>query len=142
MEQNFKNHSRYVKGYHFLLSFLILTGTIGAIFNFYHSWSNANHYNSALLLILFLIAIILFWYVRQFPLKAQDRAIFAQENLRYFTLSGKLLPKELRGSQIIALRFASDDEFVMLVDKAVTEELSAREIKSSIKNWREDRYRM
>ncbi len=119
MEQNFRNHSRYVKGYHFVLSFLILVGTVGAIFNFYHSWNSANHYNSALLLILFLISIILFWYVRQFPLKAQDRAIFAQENLRYFALAGKLLPQELRGSQIIALRFASDEEFLELIQEAI-----------------------
>ncbi|WP_225872506.1 DUF6526 family protein [Pedobacter polaris] len=142
MEQNLKNHSRYVKGYHFVLSFLILIGTIGAIINFYHSLSNANHYNSALLLILFLIAIILFWYVRQFPLKAQDRAIFAQENLRYFSLAGKLLPQELRGSQIIALRFASDEELIILVDRAIAEKLSSKEIKASIKKWREDRYRL
>jgi uncharacterized membrane protein YciS (DUF1049 family) len=142
MEQNFKNHSRYVKGYHFVLSFLILVGTIGAIVNFYYSLTNSNHYNSALLLILFMIAIILFWYVRQFPLKAQDRAIFAQESLRYFVLSGKLLPQELRGSQIIALRFASDEELVLLVNRAVSEKLSSKEIKSSIKNWRVDRYRL
>ena len=142
MEQNFKNHSRYVKGYHFVLSFLILIGTIGALANFYHSLNNSNHYNSALLLILFMIAIILFWYVRQFPLKAQDRAIFAQENLRYFSLSGKLLPQELRGSQIIALRFASDEEFVTLVNRAVAEKLSSKDIKSLIKNWRVDRYRL
>lgn len=142
MEQNFKNHSRYVKGYHFVLSFLIVAGTIGAIANFYHSLTNANHYNSALLLILFMIAIILFWYVRQFPLKAQDRAIFAQENLRYFSLSGKLLPQELRGSQIIALRFASDEELEGLVKKAVDEKLSSKDIKASIKNWRADRYRL
>ena len=142
MEQNFKNHSKYVTGYHFILTSLIVIGTIGAILNFYHSLTTSNHYDSALLLILFMIAIILFWYVRQFPLKAQDRAIFAQENLRYFSLSGKLLPKELRGSQIIALRFAADEEFLALVDKAVAEKLSSKEIKALIKNWRADKYRL
>lgn len=142
MEQNLKNHSRYVKGYHFVLSFLILAGTVGAIINFCNSWNSANHYNSALLLILFIIAIILFWYVRQFPLKAQDRAIFAQENLRYFAISGKLLPKELNGSQIIALRFASDEELITLVDRAVAEKLSSKDIKASIKNWRADKHRL
>ena len=142
MEQNFENHSRYVKGYHFVLSFLILAGTVGAVINFYYSLSNANHYNSALLLILFIIAIILFWYVRQFPLKAQDRAIKAEENLRYFSLTGKLLPKELSGSQVIALRFASDEEFVALTAKAVAAKLGSKEIKAEIKNWRADHYRL
>ena len=142
MEQNLKNHSKYVKGYHIVLLFLTLTGTIGAVINFYYSWATANHYNSALLLILFMIAIILFWYVRQFPLKAQDRVIRAEENMRYFSLTGKLLPTELRKSQIIALRFAGDDEFVSLVDKALKENLTAKDIKAQVKNWRADYYRM
>ena len=142
MEQNFKNHSRYVKGYHFILSFFIITGTIGATINFYLSLNNANHYNSALLLILFIVAIILFWYVRQFPLKAQDRAIKAEENLRHFSLTGKLLPKELKVSQVIALRFASDEEFVVLVDRTIKENLSPKDIKLAIKNWRGDYHRI
>ncbi|MFA6277471.1 MAG: DUF6526 family protein [Pedobacter sp.] len=142
MEQNLKNHSKYVTGYHVVLTFLILAGSIGAGINFYYSWNNANHYNSALLLILFLIVIILFWYVRQFPLKAQDRVIRAEENLRYFSLTGKLLPIELRKSQIIALRFAEDKEFVYLVEKVLKENLSAKDIKAQIKNWRADYYRM
>lgn len=142
MEQNLKNHSKYVTGYHVVLTFLILAGTIGALINFYHSLSNANHYNSALLLILFMIAIILFWYVRQFPLKAQDRVIRAEENMRYFSLTGKLLPVQLRKSQIIALRFAGDDEFVTLVEKAIKENLTAKDIKAQVKNWRADYYRM
>lgn len=142
MEQNFNNHSKYVPGYHMVLTFLILAGTIGAALNFYYSLNNANHYNSALILVLFFIAIILFWYVRQFPLKAQDRAILAQENFRYYVLTGKRLPAKLKASQIIALRFASDDEFVLLTERAVNEELSSKEIKAAIKNWRADYYRM
>lgn len=142
MEQNFNNHSKYVPGYHMVLTFLILAGTIGASFNFYYSWNTPNHFNSALLLILFLISIVLFWYTRQFPLKAQDRAIMAQENFRYYVLTGNRLPATLKGSQIIALRFASDEEFVMLTERAVNEQLSAKEIKAAIKNWRADYYRM
>ena len=50
--------------------------------------------------------------MRAFPLAVQDRAIRAEENLRYFSLTGKLLDKGLTMSQIIALRFADDNEFV------------------------------
>ena len=142
MEQNLNNHSKYVKGYHLVLLFFVATGTIGAVINFYLSWKNANHYNSALLLILFIIAIILFWYVRQFPLKAQDRVIRAEENLRYYSFTGKFLPKELRKSQIIALRFAGDEEFVELVDKTIKSNLTAKDIKAQVKNWRADYYRL
>jgi hypothetical protein len=45
-------------------------------------------------------------------------------------------------SQIIALRFASDDEFLSLMEKALKEKLSAKEIKSSIKSWKGDYYRV
>jgi len=57
-------------------------------------------------------------------------------------MTGKLLPSDLTMSQIIALRFASDDEFLPLMEKALQEKLSAKEIKSSIKNWKADQYRV
>jgi hypothetical protein len=45
-------------------------------------------------------------------------------------------------SQIIALRFASDDEFVGLSKKAADENLSTKQIKEQIKNWRGDYWRV
>jgi hypothetical protein len=45
-------------------------------------------------------------------------------------------------SQIIALRFADDEEFVELTQKAVEENLSSKQIKQSIKNWRADHHRV
>jgi hypothetical protein len=59
-----------------------------------------------------------------------------------FILTGKPLPNELRVSQIIALRFASDAEFPALVERAVSEKLSNKQIKESITNWRTDYYRV
>ena len=44
--------------------------------------------------------------------------------------------------QIIALRFASDEEFVELVERAIQENLSSAEIKKAIKNWKGDYYRV
>jgi hypothetical protein len=40
--------------------------------------------------------------------------------------------------QIVALRFASDDEFVALAEKAATEGLSGKQIKQLIQNWKAD----
>ena len=80
----------------------------------------------------------MFYYVRSFPLKAQDRAIRAEENLRYFKLTGKLFDDKLKMSQIIALRFASDNELTGLTEKAIKENLSNSEIKKQITNWRAD----
>jgi hypothetical protein len=82
------------------------------------------------------------WFTRTFALKAQDRAIRAEENFRYFLLTKKPLPTELRLSQIIALRFAPDEEFVTLVDEAIAQKLAAKEIKMRIKNWKGDYHRV
>jgi hypothetical protein len=77
-----------------------------------------------------------------FALKAQDRAIRAEENLRHFALTGKLLPASLRIGQIVALRFAADEEFAALAVKAAAENLTGKEIKLSINNWKADTYRV
>jgi hypothetical protein len=81
-------------------------------------------------------------YTRLFSLKAQDRAIRAEENLRYYVMTGKLFPHELTVQQIIALRFAPDAEFLALVDKAIKEGLTNKEIKLAIQNWKADYYRV
>lgn len=96
-------------------------------------------------LMLFIMSVALFliaYLLRSFALKAQDRAIRAEENLRHFVLTNKLLSSSLSVSQIVALRFASDDEFVALANRAAAEKLSNKEIKEAIKNWRADYYRV
>ena len=48
------------------------------------------------------------WYVRVFPLKAQDRAIRAEENLRHYVFPGKLLPPNLENFQIVSHSFKNE----------------------------------
>lgn len=136
-EQNLKNHSRLVPGFHGLGFLLILSVLIGSFINVANS-TKENLYSASLICVISIIFLVLFWYVRVFALKAQDRAIRAEEALRYFILTGKPLPKELKLSQIIALRFASDDEYLALVNTAIKEHLGAKIIKQSIKNWKAD----
>ena len=88
-----------------------------------------------------MILALFFIYLRTFPLKAQDRAIRAEENLRHFILTGKPLSDKLTINQIIALRFASDAEYLDLVTKAIEQNLAPKQIKESIKNWRADYHR-
>jgi len=142
MEQNFKNHTRFITGYHKVLSLFLLTGLIGSGVNLVESLGTENLYAASLLVLLFLCCIMLFWFVRVFPLKAQDRAIRAEENFRHFILSGKPLPVGLSIGQIVALRFASDGEFMELVQKALAENLTSKAIKLLIKNWKPDYYRV
>ena len=51
-------------------------------------------------------------------------------------LLAKLSPK-----QIVALRFAADEEFGSLLERAARENLSPQDIKASIRTWRPDPYR-
>jgi len=142
MHQNYKNHTRLVTGYHRVLATLLFAGLAGSIINLIKSLNNDNLYSASLVLLLFICCSILFWYVRVFPLKAQDRAIKAEENFRHFILTGKPLPDGLRFSQIIALRFASDEEFPDLVQKALKDQLDAKYIKQAIKTWKPDYHRV
>jgi len=47
----------------------------------------------------------------------------------------------LSARQIVALRFASDEELGALLDRAVTEQLAPRDIKKAITTWRPDHHR-
>ena len=139
-DQNLKNHAKMVPGYHYVTLTAILIFLIGSI-NYLVQSTADNKYLGAMLSLLSVILVLLAWYARGFALKAQDRAIRAEENFRYYLATGKILPQELRIGQIIALRFASEEEFVALTAKAIAENLSNKEIKSLIKNWKADHYR-
>jgi len=142
-DQNFSNHARLVPGYHYILSGILLLTLIGSLVNLYKSWGDHERlYSAALITVLTVCCSMLFYYCRTFPLKAQDRAIRAEENLRHFALTGKLLDARLAIGQIIALRFAPDKEFVDLAQKAAEGGMSPKTIKGSIKNWKEDTYRV
>jgi hypothetical protein len=57
-------------------------------------------------------------------------------------LTGKLLDPAISIRQVVALWFASDDEFAALAERAVKESLSADEIKRAVRVWRADTYRI
>jgi hypothetical protein len=138
-EQNYKNHIRLVPMFHFFLAGLILLTFIGSIVNLYKSIGDSERiYSASLITALSVCAILLFVFTRNFPLRAQDRAIRAEENLRHFALTGRLLDPRITMRQIVALRFASDAEFVELARKSAAENLSSNAIKQSVKNWRAD----
>lgn len=142
-DQNYTNHKRYLIGYHVITFALIFILTAASVYSVYKSYNT--HYNireSLMFLITSLILFSVYLYCRIFALKAQDRAIHAEESLRYFVMTGKLPDSSLKMSQFLALRFAPDDEFLELAKKAVEENLSSEDIKKSIKNWKADNYRV
>jgi protein-S-isoprenylcysteine O-methyltransferase Ste14 len=140
--QNISNHHRFVPGFHFVLSLLIIAGLVGSFIKVIFSWNEGNRFNSLLILNVFVCLSFIFWFVRTFPIKAQDRAIRAEESLRFFILTRKPLYNSLTLAQIAALRFASDEEFVQLVERTISEHLLPKDIKKAIKNWRADYHRV
>ena len=143
MEQNYSNHRRFVPFYHYILFLLTVAILIGSFINLFKVAGNGSGlYNASLITAMAVALTIIFFLMRVFPLKAQDRAIRAEENLRHYIMNGQLLDPKLSMRQIIGLRFASDDEFLELEKKAVAENLSEDAIKKAVKNWKGDTYRV
>ena len=141
--QNYKSHRQYLPMYHVVL-LLIIMGTLGcSVWNFYRAYNHGSGRLLAALIFSLSIISIFFWiYTRSFALRAQDRAIRAEENLRHLALTQKPLDSRLRMGQIIALRFADDSEFVTLAQRAADENIKADDIKKAIQNWKADHYRV
>jgi hypothetical protein len=139
--QNFKNHTRYIPIWHYLTGTAVMAVIGGSIVNLVHADAHT-HYSAALLVFMSFILASIYWYARVFALRAQDRAIRAEENFRHFILTGKPLDSRLEMSQIVALRFASDEEFVALAKRAAEENLKQLDIKKAIKDWKPDVHRV
>lgn len=142
--QNYNNHIKFYPPHHFiylpLLAFLQILGI----------WKIFNDEPNQLIWILFSVVIFLFIYlalmVRQhYALGNQDRIVRLEFRLRYFELFGKSsddVESKLSFGQIAALRFAYDDDFKTLLEKALQQNISANEIKKSITNWKADNHRI
>ncbi len=143
--QNFSNHARYVPLYHFVTPLLLLVNLLWTFVGIYHAWRGGGRFDrvNSLVQVLVAVALLLMWYyLRVFPLAVQDRLIRQEMRLRL----GELLPldqrariPELSVGQLIALRFASDEELPGLTRKVLDEKITRRdEIKKLIRNWKAD----
>ncbi len=139
--QQYKNHQRFVLSYHVFTGVPTIALLIGSVINLVNS-SDENLYSASLIVLIALIIVSVFLHARRFALKAQDRAIRAEENLRHFVLTGRPLDARLTLGQVIALRFASDEEFPGLSQRAADKSLSPKEIKKEVKTWRADYHRV
>lgn len=103
-------------------------------------WLGWNTRDAALLLValtLFPLTAISRWYV----IALQDRIIQLEMQVR----AARVLPAgqdellaQLSPKQVVALRFASDDELADLLARAVREQMTPDAIKRAVKQWRPD----
>lgn len=141
--QNKSNHRRLFPPFHFVLLPIILGIIVFFTIELIVKPNNGKEALPYLInLVLAICLLISSFLARVFAIKAQDRAIRAEESLRHYILTGKAINPKLRLGQIIALRFASDEELIELSEKAVAENLTQNQIKSLIKNWKADIHRV
>ena len=140
-QQNYHNHRRWSPTFHFVTLPLMIAMLIGSFVNLYKS-VDTNLYSASLICLGAIIMSSLYAHTRIFSLKIQSRLIRAEENFRHFILTGKPLDQRLRLSQIIALRFANDAQFVDLAGKAVEEKLTNDQIKKLVVDWKSDYHRV
>lgn len=137
--QQYGNHKKITPMYHFVLVWIAALVLIASIVNLA---SEKVSFTSILLVGVSVCVAILVLLLRQFATTLQDRIIRQEESFRHFRLTGKPLDARLSMKQIIALRFAEDDEFPSLCSKAAETGTAPDQIKKSITRWRADHHRV
>jgi cellulose synthase/poly-beta-1,6-N-acetylglucosamine synthase-like glycosyltransferase len=146
--QTFANHTRFDPLFHFFLVPIFGLGVILSLIHFFYHLRESDmrgNFHSFLIVVLAVALLVLVFKTRLYALKVQDRVIRLEERLRLMELLQEPLRSripELTEGQLIGLRFASDAEIPALVERALKEKLSRRDIKKSIKNWRPDYWRV
>ncbi len=137
--QNYTNHTRWNPLHHFILSPLTVILLIMAIVAWFQGYGSFFDTFAAVGLVLTALV------ARLYALILQDRVIRLEMRQRYFELTGKRFADtetKLSLKQIIALRFASDEELLTLIDRTLKENLAPKQIKQAIKNWVPDNNRV
>jgi hypothetical protein len=137
--QSYKNHIRYYPPHHFVYYPIIMTFLA---FSIYFSCTTEDSLIWSFISGIFVVLFCLAFMLRQhYALTLQNRIVRLELRYRYFSITGKRLEDfehRLNDDQLFALRFASDDEFPKLTQKAMNENLSGKEIKKVIQHWKGD----
>jgi hypothetical protein len=143
-KQNASNHVRYYPAHHFIFYPLLMIAISVSVYKYIIQPGQQDIWLA--LAAAFLFTGWLSFMMRQhYALGNQDRLVRLELRFRYFLITGKRLEPielKLRLPQLAALRFASDDELPGLVDRAIQENLSPRQIKNAIVHWLPDYMRV
>lgn len=140
--QNFSTHRRFIPAFHFFALPVLLINMFVVAMQF---WRDPRPGTAWATLVAIALAIGIA-SSRFMPLRAQDRIIRLEERTRL----ERLLPADLRGRigdlterQLVAIRFAPDNEVPDITRRALSGELkSPGDIKRAIKDWRGDYFRV
>ena len=139
--QSYQSHARRHLPFHFFLIPVLLTNLVISIVYLVRHASLA----AAWMVVLSFALVVMAFLARSNPIKVQDRLIRLEERLRLTALlpdSLRARIPELTEGQLVALRFASDAEIPKLVEETLRENLSKKDIKKRIENWRPDFFRV
>lgn len=143
-KQNYSNHTKYYTPHHFVFyPVAALLIAISIYFGIKYPERKIEWYMFAA--VVTLIAWLSFMMRQHYALVPQNRIIRLEMRLRYFQIYGKRfepIEAKLRFKQIAALRFASDEELPLLLERTLQENLSPRSIKKLITDWQADRMRV
>jgi len=139
--QSYLNHIRFYSPHHFVYYPILI---LFLIISIYFAITTTSAYNLlwAFIAVIFVFLFCLAFMLRQhYALILQNRIVKLELRYRYFVLTGKRLESieyKFTDDQLYALRFASDAEFLPLIDRALAENLSGDDIKKAIIYWKGD----
>lgn len=139
--QTYANHARYVPLFHFVLLGILAVNFVWCAYRAIVAFS----WPTLLAALMGFAFLLMFLYMRVFPLAVQDRLIRLEMRLRL----ERILPADLAARipelgvrQLIALRFASEAELAGLVREILERKLTAsKDIKQKIRDWQADHLR-
>jgi len=138
-EQDLKTHPRYVPGFHFFLAGIL---TVNLIWSIVHLAKAGLSFETAWAVVMAVAFGQFFYYTRLFATRNQDRIIRLEMRLRLRdALPADLQARigELSTGQLIALRFAGDQELPDLVRRVLAERIGERSsIKAMVRDWQPD----
>jgi hypothetical protein len=146
-EQNYLNHRRWYPFHHLVLYPILGISIAISTLLIFRNW---NDYNEALQWLgiwgsFWLILASIFMLRQHYALGNQNRIIRLEMRFRYYRLTQKDLEElesQLSFRHLAALRFASDQELLPLIEIALKEKLSPGQIKQRIKVWKADHMRV
>ncbi len=144
-EQSYANHSRLVPGFHFVTFGILAVNLLWSLYRLFQPYGEVPVFDRILGVLVAGGLVLLAYYARIFPLAVQDRVIRNEMHARLeAVLPPDLRPRigELRRGQIVALRFASDEELPELTRQILDGKLTkGDEIKRAVRTWRADHLR-